>query len=391
MSPVALMPDKRGHLGKVARDLICCGWNIERVPADGRIPRNGIKIILKSDHKELKLRIFAYKVTSSGRSRPQERRVEITTTYQSGLAPEKGFADVLLGVDVASGKYVGIDNRRLRMGGKTHNASSFFDLEGLSVGVGELLVNPRPATASIFQNGIELHAFFDRSRLSEYLFNQAEIHSGLYAYGGAFNGPTPIKPVALPSTIEANKASGDTFVLLSNVKTRRKPIRRKLIEAVEAKDFAGAIGRRITPEQLRQIQSICDEIGALGEQAVLTAERNRLLKLGFKSQATKVERVSLKSIGEGYDITSFEDDGVTPRYLEVKSTVGGSLIVDVSQGEWRAAKKHKNRYYLVRVTYARKSPPTMFFVRDPVRLDQEGQVTKTASGWKVDLGTVLSQ
>ena len=389
MSDVALLPDKRGHLARLVRDLVCCGWKIDGAPADGRIPRNGIKIILKSDSKDIKLRVFAYKVTSSGRSRPQERRVEITTTYQSGLTPQKGFADVVLGVDVQSGKYVGIDSRRLRMGGETHNASSFFDLEGLSVGPGELLINPRPATKSIFQDGIELHAFFDRSRLSEYLFNQHEIHSGLYAYGGLFNGATPIKAVALPPTIETTKASGDSFVLVSNVKTHRKPIPRKLIEAVEARDFAGPIGRKITPEQLKQIQSICDEIGALGEQAVLTVERNRLLKLGFKAQANKVERVSLRSIGEGYDITSFEDDGVTPRYLEVKSTVGTSLIVDVSQGEWRAAKKHKDRYYLVRVVRVRTSHD-IFFVRDPASLDGQGQITKTAAGWKIDLRTVLA-
>src|SRR5207245_1933353 len=133
-------------------------------------------------------------------------RVEITTTYQSGLRPLKRFSDVVLGVDVTSRNYVGIDSRRLEIGGKKHNASSFFDLEGLSVKSGEKLINPRSTATPLFSSGIELHAFFDRSRLSEYLFNQRAIHSGLYAFGGPFSGRIPITQVALPPMINGDKA-----------------------------------------------------------------------------------------------------------------------------------------------------------------------------------------
>jgi hypothetical protein len=214
MSKVVLSTDRRGHLAKLVKDLLCSGWKIDTIPASAGIPRNGIKIVLRSADKETRMRVFAYKITDSGRSRPQERRVEITTTYKSGLKRDKSFADIVLGVDTDTGKYVGIDSKRLAMGGKTHNASSFFDLEGLSVRDGELLINPRPATKAIFKDGIELHAFFGRSRLSEYLFNQHEIHSGLYAYGGMFNGATPTKTVALPKSIEEKRAIGDSFVFV---------------------------------------------------------------------------------------------------------------------------------------------------------------------------------
>ena len=163
MPIVDLTPSGKTHLTKVIRDLMSAGWDLSRAPEDGRIPRNGVRLILKSQETALRLRVFAYKVTSSGRSRPQERRVEITTTYQSGLQKLRGFADIVIGLDIATGIYVGIDSKRLRLGGSTHNASSFFDLEGLSVRRGELLINPRRASAAIFQGAIEFHAFFDES------------------------------------------------------------------------------------------------------------------------------------------------------------------------------------------------------------------------------------
>jgi len=78
--------------------------------------------------------------------------------------------------------------------------------------------------------------------------------------------------------------------------------------------------------------------------------------------------VSLQSVGEGYDIISFEDDGSTRRYLEVKSTVGRGSVVDISRGEWRAAKRFRERYYLVRVMDT-KTLPVLHFVRDPFQLD----------------------
>ena len=47
----------------------------------------------------------------------------------------------------------------------------------------------------------------------------------------------------------------------------------------------------------------------------------RLAKLGIKHKVihTSVE----EGDGKGYDIVSIEDDGVTPRYIEVKTTTGG--------------------------------------------------------------------
>jgi len=61
-----------------------------------------------------------------------------------------------------------------------------------------------------------------------------------------------------------------------------------LIEAAETEDYSAFQRRKITPEQLKQLLTICDEVGALGEQAVLAFERNRLKNLGFAAKANEV-------------------------------------------------------------------------------------------------------
>jgi hypothetical protein len=294
------------------------------------------------------------------------------------------FRDIVLGIDVSSSRYVGVDSRRLRLGGVTHNASSFFDREGLSVENGRLLINPRAATNPIFENGIELHAFFDRSRLSEYLFNSSEIHSGQYAFGGAFSGAMPTRREALSALRQKHQARGSAFVLHARSRELREKFRETLITAVEEGDVSRVARAGLSPEQLRKIQIICEEIGALGEQEVLAAERRRLRKLGHAKQAESVERISLRSVSDGYDILSFEDDGTTKRYLEVKATSGSSFKVDISRGEWRAAARHGDHYYLVRVTNTRTTPK-LFYLRNPVKLEQQGKIVRTPTGWLVDL------
>jgi hypothetical protein len=386
-----LVPNRSGYVSKVIYDLTCCGWRIDSLPDGGKIPRNRLRLILKFNGQELKLRILAYKVTTSGRSRSHERRIEITTTYQSGLNRLRGFRDVVLGVDLHTGKYVGVDSRRLNIGGPTHNASSFFDLEGLSVMPGEMLINPRPVASPVFPEGIEQHAFFDPRRLSEYLINQQEIHSGRYAFQGSFSGRLPLKRVAWPNTKNVYRATGDAFVLRSGIKTRRSVSRitPRLIASVEEKDFTKLAGRKLTPAQLKQLLSICDEIGALGEQVVLGTERKRLRRRGLNAQAKRVERVSLWSVGEGYDILSFEDNGVTKRYLEVKTTTGKGTLVDISTTEWKAAQRFREHYYLVRVINVKRSPK-IFYIRNPIELEKRGRVVRTASGWRVDLRSVMN-
>jgi Domain of unknown function (DUF3883) len=243
----------------------------------------------------------------------------------------------------------------------------------------------------LFPNGIEYHSFFDPSRLSEYLFNQREIHSGRYAFQGNFNGSLRLKHIIWPNNDNPYSTAGDAIVMSSNIKHSRSPSRisPQIVASVEEDDFSKIAKYKLTPAKLKEILSYCDEIGALGEQAVLAAERKRLRRLGFRDQANKVKRVSLWSVGEGFDILSFENDGITKRYLEVKTTVGYGTIVDVSGTEWKAAQRFKEKYYLVRVIRV-NTTPEIFFIKNPSDLLRRGMFALTPSGWKIDLRAAMN-
>ena len=63
-------------------------------------------------------------------------------------------------------------------------------------------------------------------------------------------------------------------------------------------------------------------IGNLGEEIVLKKERQGLKDAGIHK---RVKHVALTNDSKGYDILSYEDDGVTPRHIEVKATVAKNL------------------------------------------------------------------
>lgn len=91
------------------------------------------------------------------------------------------------------------------------------------------------------------------------------------------------------------------------------------------------------------------EIGFSGELWVELFERERLISIGLNPN--DVRHVSyLDGDGLGYDILSIEDDGVTKRYIEVKTTSGGeSQPVFFSDNEMRFSIDHREHYYLYRV------------------------------------------
>jgi hypothetical protein len=58
-------------------------------------------------------------VTGSSRGRPEERRIEITSTYPKGLPHLAKFPDIVLGYDPITNLYVGVDPQRIEHGGPT--------------------------------------------------------------------------------------------------------------------------------------------------------------------------------------------------------------------------------------------------------------------------------
>jgi hypothetical protein len=376
----------RGHLLKVLQGLQATGWCITQAPQSATIARNGQKFILTSPGLEIRIRLFVYKVTGSGRSRPNERRIEITTTYHSGLRRIRGFHDVVLGYNDGTDSFVGVDPRRLSFGGTTHNASSFFDLEGIrKTQPQRLLIMSRKANRGLFSTEIEYHAFFDRTKLAEYFFNYSEIHNGTYTGSGSFSATAKVSRRRPDVEITEKCATGDLVVLSTSQQSQAKAkVNDRLVKAVESSNFMRLKRARLTPGQLRDIMRHCEEVGSLAEQYVVDHERRRLTRLGHVKAASKVERVSLTSVGEGYDIISFEDDGVTKRFLEVKGTTGVGMTVDMSDNEWETAKRLKNRYYLVRVIRVKSTPSHSYF-QNPMALERNGLLTRIPNGWRVNL------
>ena len=79
--------------------------------------------------------------------------------------------------------------------------------------------------------------------------------------------------------------------------------------------------RKKTPQKIDYINIAIknQKTGDLGEEIVMTYERNRLSSAGRDDLAKKVQRISITNDTVGYDIHSFNVDG-TDLYIEVKST-----------------------------------------------------------------------
>jgi hypothetical protein len=76
-----------------------------------------------------------------------------------------------------------------------------------------------------------------------------------------------------------------------------------------------------------------EDNGAAGEEIVMRDERSRLLSAKRPDLANRVHQISKKSVGEGYDMLSFETTGLK-RYIEVKTTSTENRFFEMSANEW---------------------------------------------------------
>ncbi|HUY33677.1 MAG TPA: hypothetical protein VMV69_13085, partial [Pirellulales bacterium] len=250
MADIRLSAPAKSHLLGVVQSLLAAGWTIDTIPEKGRLLRNGQKMLLKSDRVDLRFRLFVYKVTGSSRGRPEERRIEITSTYQKGLPRLVKFPAVVLGYDPDSKLYVGIDSQRIEHGGPTGNASSFFDKRGLGL-VRRGAISVLQRKAALFVKGIEYHAFIGPLRLAEYLFNINEIHSGAYLGDGPYSGTPRTRKRVISLQVHEKAVSGDVLVLSGPISTGRRglpEVDKSTIEAFE-KGTLSKKRQKITPEQ----------------------------------------------------------------------------------------------------------------------------------------------
>ena len=367
-----------GHILPAVQALLRLGFKFGRVPEGGRLTRNGQLIQLKWSAHEKRLRLFIYKITGSGRN-VHERRIEITTTYQKGLARVFGYDDIVLGYDPGDDIYVGVDPRRIAHGGPTGNASSFINPEGLQKATnGRLAILRRPS--QIF--GVEHQAYFKRDRLSEYLANADDIHRGIYDGLGEFSEN---KVVEHPSSLNVPRdlSEGMELLLIGPAsKKKRSRLSEEIIVAFEEGDTAKLKDLRLTQDQLLRLNMIRQEVGLKGEEIVFKSEVRRLNRARKEKLAAKISWISQTRPFEGYDILSFETDG-RKRYIEVKATKGQINIFPITDNEWRLAATTRAQYFIYRVTKVEERPRIRIF-KDPVQQEQIGVLKRDPLAWTIE-------
>lgn len=368
---------KLSHVGAALKGLLSTGWHIQKGPSRGQLPRNGSLLSLIWNSDCTSVRLFIYKVTKSSRGRPHERRVEITSTYKTGLVHDSHYTDIVLGYDEPSGVFVGVDPRRLGEGGRTGNASTFFEATGLSIASdSSITVLAKPS--ELF--GLEYFAFFKTTRLAEYLISADLIHQNAYDGLGPFSG-NQVSNAPGTLAVDLSLLSGVALHLSAPASQGAKPIWKdaETWTAFENTDLAKLRRKKLSSTDYLQLQNRRNEIGAKGEEHVMKLERLRLRTAGRDDLAKKIKQVSLTQPFRGYDIRSFEVDG-TSRFVEVKTSTGSTRQFPISGNEWKVASRLGARYHICRVTNI-EGDTKIHWLPDPVALQRKGHVTLATFNW----------
>jgi len=367
---------------RLIRDLAGAGWVPTRFPSGAHLLANRQLIELNTQHRTIRIRVSIYKVGDRSEAhRLDERRIEITTTFASGLSRLRNWTDVVLGYDSANDAYVGLDPRRLGMGGTTHNASSFIDPAALvASSESRILIRPHE-TPSL---GLEYQAIFRPQRLGEYLFNCESIHDGRYIADGLFSGP--IRRPRHPGTwtLPSTSCQGQQLILTHAHPARaQKPaVTSVIVSAYELEKVDMLVD--LSPDELEAIRRKCREVGDRGEHFVYRHERQRLYRAGRSDLADKIDWVSQKATGKGYDIKSFETNG-SPRHIEVKATIGNGKTFFMSGNEWKVATRMRTSYWIYRIVRALDAPRISARLQDPIGAEETSIIMRVPDGWRVTI------
>lgn len=372
----------RNHVQRLARALAKNGWEVAAAPEKGRLQANRQLVEFRAPNRHLRVRFNVFSVGDRGEShRRDERRIQITTTYISGLPRRTDYRDLVLGYDFRNNVYVGLDARRLQFGGQKHNASSFVDPAALeSAPNNKIIVRPHDS----FLFGLEYQAIFKPQRLSEYIFNADAIHQGRYVGNGLFSEPFGMRSHSKNVfKVPLKNAHGEVLVLEARTipVPTRKP-RATRLAAYEHGDWKALAD--VSPQELEAIRQKWSEIGDRGEYFAFQFEKQRLRKAGCGALARRVDWISRRAVGKGYDIRSFETNG-SSRYIEVKSTNGSGMTFLMSDFEWRVAIREKESYFIYRIVNVEKAPLLKRIVQNPVDAENRRTLERTAAGWKIAL------
>ena len=131
---------------------------------------------------------------------------------------------------------------------------------------------------------------------------------------------------------------------------------------------------RMSKQNFDKLQEIRNKIGERGEKFVYDREIRNLVAAGRNDLAQKVDRVSLRDVGAGYDLESFHTNGER-KYIEVKTSVSSNDIFEWSAHEIEVARILSDQYWLYLVQDI-GCDPRIKEIRNPV--DKIGkQITLT--------------
>lgn len=129
------------------------------------------------------------------------------------------------------------------------------------------------------------------------------------------------------------------------------------IKQHRAKEFESAPLFRAVKRDYLEREARNQSLGLAGEEFVALFEHWRLIELGQRRLADKVEHVSqTKGDGLGYDVLSYDSDG-KERFIEVKTTTfGRDTPFFVSRGELALSHGAKDQFHLYRLFEFRNAP-----------------------------------
>lgn len=108
-------------------------------------------------------------------------------------------------------------------------------------------------------------------------------------------------------------------------------------------------------------------IGLRGEELVVIHEKNYLNELGLTKLADKVKWVAKEADGYGYDVLSFDEQGLE-KYIEVKTTVidNNTTPFDISANEVTTSDTYKNQYWVYRIYNVEGKQPKFYKINGSV-------------------------
>jgi len=109
------------------------------------------------------------------------------------------------------------------------------------------------------------------------------------------------------------------------------------------------------------------KIGFLGEQLVLTHEKQNLINNGRADLADKVKWVSQNSDGYGYDVLSYDNNG-KEKYIEVKTTKLSNINhpFEISKNEILTSEKKGHSYWIYRVYELGSKMPKFYKIQGSI-------------------------